>query len=170
MYTYTYTPNTKAPKSLDDIKIKIAEVELLRTKLDAYHSATELSPNGTSAMSESKAKREILGMTDAQITDDLLVQFSDSKTRSDIAQADELAGANSRFYGSLDESTGDNHTETPEKDMQIFLLQTSVKQLEEDLTLVYQEITECLKHNADTINELKNTVSYLTNSVLNQKS
>lgn len=158
MYTYTYAPNTKAPNSFDDVQLKIAEVELLRTKLDAYHSATELSPDGTRAMSESKAKREILGMTDAQITDDLL------------AQAPELADANSRFYGSLDESTGDYHFKTPEEDMQIFLLQTTVKQLEDDLTLVYQEITECLKHNADTINELKNTVSYLTSCVLNQKS
>ena len=169
MYTYTYVPKTKAPNTIDDIQLKIAELELLRAKLEVYHVATELNPDGTRAMSEQKAKCEILGMTDAQIKDELDAQFFESKMRSEIKQAPELLGTYSVFDGLIYELTDGVKTTKVEKDAEMLALSATVHQLEEDITIVYQEMTNHLKENSKTIRALEVTVQLLKELVLNPK-
>lgn len=161
MYTYTYEKSAKSPSAIDDIRLKIAEIELVRAKLDAYHTATGLSLDGTRAMSEGKAKREILGMTDAQIKDELLAQFIETKVRSEIAQAPDLLDTSFTFEGLIDNSNELFQTEKPKDDSRLMIeaLHAHIKILEDDITLVYQEITSLLRENAKAFKMLEISVA-----------
>jgi intein/homing endonuclease len=78
-----FTITMQNPSSQAEM-LKIAN---MNEKLTAYNSATQQGANGLAPMSTTKAKKEILGMSEEDILDDILDQFIESKIGEEVKSA-----------------------------------------------------------------------------------
>lgn len=91
---------------LDDFTLTLAnpstqsellKIETLKAKFDTFEQATRISDNGTKAWSEIRAKREILGMSDEEIMDDLQEQMIEAKIGDEIKASGQLIRSSGLF-------------------------------------------------------------------------
>lgn len=76
---------------------EILKIETLKAKFDTFEQATRVSDNGTKAWSEIRAKREILGMSDEEIMDDLQEQMIEAKIGDEIKASGQLIRSSGLF-------------------------------------------------------------------------
>ena len=76
---------------------EILKIETLKAKFDTFEQATRIGDNGTKAWSEIRAKREILGMSDEEIMDDLQEQMIEAKIGDEIKASGQLIRSSGLF-------------------------------------------------------------------------
>lgn len=100
---------------LDDFKLSlnnpsiqndILQTELLSNKLSAYKDAVSDAGNGFAPMSMTRAKREILDMTDQEIIEDLLQQRLEKAAAEELKLTNQVI-KNTGIYDKVDKLYGD---------------------------------------------------------------
>ena len=164
MYMYNNEPSEEIKPVLDDIHLEIAEVELLRAKILAFHEATQVNNGGTRAMSETVAKREILGMSDDEIFGDLQNQFVEAKIRAEIENASYLLPTSGLFDQLVNEametdshSDGEEETESELKVLRdaMCILRMDMQEVISTVIKALNESTEAMYNNEKFIKSLR---------------
>jgi hypothetical protein len=161
MYIYNNAPSEEDEQV---IRYEIAEVELFRTKLDAYHAATQPNNNGSAALSETFAKSAILGMSEKEIVDDLLNQFLESKVRAEIANAAYLLLTSGLFDDMVEDQSEDVKTLQDEhegKTLQIELLKKELNETKATLTEFILEVSKIISEQTKAVTAMEVTMKLI---------